>query len=78
MASYASVGDLIVAEPGATIGFAGRRVVEATTQSELPPDFQTAEFLLKHGMIDAIISRLEMKSRLSTYLDYMMAGRRVA
>jgi acetyl-CoA carboxylase carboxyl transferase subunit beta len=78
MASYASVGDLIVAEPGATIGFAGRRVVEATTQSELPPDFQTAEFLMKHGMIDAIVSRLEMKSRLSTYLDFMMAARRAA
>ena len=78
MASYASVGDLIVAEPGATIGFAGRRVVEATTQSELPPDFQTAEFLMKHGMIAAIVSRLEMKSRLSTYLDFMMSGRRAA
>ncbi len=76
MASYASVGDLVIAEPGATIGFAGRRVVEATTQSELPPDFQTAEFLMKHGMIDAIVSRLEMKSRLSGYLDFMMAGRR--
>jgi acetyl-CoA carboxylase carboxyl transferase subunit beta len=78
MASYASVGDLVIAEPGATIGFAGRRVVEATTQSELPPDFQTAEFLMKHGMIDAIVSRLEMKSRLSSYLDFMMAGRRAA
>ena len=76
MASYASVGDLVIAEPGATIGFAGRRVVEATTQSELPPDFQTAEFLMKHGMIDAIVSRLEMKSRLSGYLDFMMSGRR--
>jgi acetyl-CoA carboxylase carboxyl transferase subunit beta len=53
-------------------------VVEATTQSELPPDFQTAEFLMKHGMIDAIVSRLEMKSRLSTYLDFMMSGRRAA
>ena len=76
MASYASVGDLVIAEPGATIGFAGRRVVEATTQSELPADFQTAEFLMKHGMIDAIVSRLEMKSRLSGYLDFMMTGRR--
>jgi acetyl-CoA carboxylase carboxyl transferase subunit beta len=76
MASYASVGDLIIAEPGATIGFAGRRVVEATTQSELPADFQTAEFLMKHGLIDAIVSRLEMKTRLGAYLDYLMAGRR--
>jgi acetyl-CoA carboxylase carboxyl transferase subunit beta len=78
MARYASVGDLIIAAPGATIGFAGRRVVEATTQSELPADFQTAEFLMKHGLIDAIVSRLDMKARLSTYLDFMMAGRRYA
>src|SRR5437868_4413031 len=55
MASYASVGDLIIAEPGAMIGFAGPRVIEDTTQSELPPGFQTADFLLDHGLIDAII-----------------------
>jgi acetyl-CoA carboxylase carboxyl transferase subunit beta len=76
MASYASVGDLILAEPCATIGFAGRRVVEATTQSELPPDFQTAEFLMKRGLIDSIVPRLEMKSRLIGYLDFLTAGRR--
>jgi acetyl-CoA carboxylase carboxyl transferase subunit beta len=75
MASFATVGDLILAEPGAMIGFAGPRVIESTTQSELPPDFQTAEFLLEHGLIDAIVPRLEMKSRLSYYLDFLMEGR---
>jgi len=63
MASYASVGDLIIAEPGAKIGFAGARVIKDTTQAELPPGFQTAEFLLDHGLIDAIVSRKEMKKR---------------
>lgn len=75
MASYAAVGDLILAEPGAMIGFAGRRVIESTTQSELPADFQTAEFLLEHGLIDAIVSRNDMKARLCSYLEYLMEGR---
>jgi acetyl-CoA carboxylase carboxyl transferase subunit beta len=75
MASFAAVGDLILAEPGAMIGFAGRRVIESTTQSDLPPDFQTAEFLLEHGLIDAIVPRNEMKNRLCAYLDYLMEGR---
>ena len=61
MASYASVGDLILAEPGSMIGFAGPRVIKDTTQAELPHGFQTAEFLLEHGLIDAIVSRKEMK-----------------
>jgi len=74
-ASFATVGDLIIAEPGAMIGFAGPRVIESTTQSELPSGFQTAEFLLDHGLIDAIIPRNEMKARLCYYLDYMMEGR---
>ena len=73
MASYASVGDLILAEPGAMIGFAGPRVIKDTTQSELPPGFQTAEFLLDHGLIDAIIPRKELKSRLIEYISYMAA-----
>ena len=76
MASYASVGDLIVAEPGAMIGFAGPRVIKDTTQAELPPGFQTAEFLLDHGLIDTIVPRKEMKERLSYYLDFMTAGQR--
>lgn len=74
MASYASVGDLIIAEPGAMIGFAGPRVIKDTTQAELPPGFQTAEFLLDHGLIDAIVPRKEMKTRLLEYLGYMTAG----
>jgi len=75
MASFAAVGDLILAEPGAMIGFAGPRVIESTTQSELPPGFQTAEFLLDHGLIDAIVPRGEMKARLCTYLEFLMVGR---
>jgi acetyl-CoA carboxylase carboxyl transferase subunit beta len=78
MASFAAVGDLILAEPGAMIGFAGPRVIESTTQSELPPGFQTAEFLLDHGLIDAIVPRLEMKTRLCAYLEYLMEGREQA
>jgi len=74
MASYASVGDLILAEPGALIGFAGPRVIKDTTQAELPPGFQTAEFLLDHGLIDAIVPRKEMKQRLVEYLDYLTVG----
>ena len=73
MASYASLGDLILAEPGAMIGFAGPRVIKDTTQAELPPGFQTAEFLLDRGLIDSIVPRKEMKSRLIEYLDYLMA-----
>ena len=78
MASYASVGDLIIAEPGAMIGFAGPRVIKDTTQAELPPGFQTAEFLLEHGLIDAIVPRKEMKERLMYYLEFLTAGRNEA
>lgn len=77
MASYASLGDLILAEPGAMIGFAGPRVIKDTTQAELPPGFQTAEFLLDHGLIDAIVSRKEMKSQLIGYLDFLTASKKV-
>ena len=76
MASYASLGDLIIAEPGAMIGFAGPRVIKDTTQAELPPGFQTAEFLMEHGLIDSIVHRKEMKQVLGTYLDYLSEGRR--
>lgn len=76
MASYASVGDLIIAEPGAMIGFAGPRVIKDTTQAELPPGFQTAEFLLERGLIDEIVPRTDLKSRLAVYIDFMMEGRR--
>jgi acetyl-CoA carboxylase carboxyl transferase subunit beta len=78
MASFASVGDLIIAEPGAMIGFAGPRVIKDTTQAELPPGFQTTEFLLDHGLIDAIVPRKEMKPRLIEYLDYLTAAQKQA
>jgi acetyl-CoA carboxylase carboxyl transferase subunit beta len=78
MASYASLGDLILAEPGAMIGFAGPRVIKDTTQAELPPGFQTAEFLLDHGLIDSIVSRKEMKPQLISYLDFLTAGKKIA
>jgi len=76
MASFASVGDLIIAEPAAMIGFAGPRVIKDTTQAELPPGFQTAEFLLEHGMIDAIVPRKEMKQRLTYYLSFLTESQR--
>jgi acetyl-CoA carboxylase carboxyl transferase subunit beta len=78
MASYASLGDLILAEPGAMIGFAGPRVIKDTTQAELPRDFQTAEFLLDHGLIDAIVSRKEMKRHFIEYLDFLDGRPRTA
>lgn len=78
MASYASLGDLILAEPGAMIGFAGPRVIKDITQAELPPGFQTAEFLLDRGLIDSIVTRQEMKPRLCEYLDFMMTGQKKA
>ena len=78
MASFATVGDLILAEPGAMIGFAGPRVIKDTTQAELPPGFQTAEFLLEHGLIDAIVPRKDMKARLVEYLSYLTAGQKLA
>jgi acetyl-CoA carboxylase carboxyl transferase subunit beta len=78
MASFATLGDLILAEPGAMIGFAGPRVIKDTTQAELPPNFQTAEFLLDHGLIDAIVPRRELKPRLIEYLDYLTTGQKAA
>jgi len=64
MASYASLGDVIIAEPGALIGFAGPRVIKETTHQDLPEGFQTAEFLLKHGLIDQVVPRCELRNRL--------------
>jgi len=71
MASFASLGDVILSEPGAMIGFAGPRVVKETTHQELPPGFQTAEFLLKHGLIDRIVPRGELRSEVTEILDYL-------
>jgi acetyl-CoA carboxylase carboxyl transferase subunit beta len=69
-ASYATVGDINIAEPGAMIGFAGRRVIEQTIKQKLPADFQTAEYLLDHGFIDAIVNRSDMKDYLHKVLMY--------
>jgi acetyl-CoA carboxylase carboxyl transferase subunit beta len=69
-ASYAMVGDVNLAEPGALIGFAGRRVIEQTIKQKLPDDFQTAEFVRDHGFIDKIVHRREMKNTLHLILSY--------
>jgi acetyl-CoA carboxylase carboxyl transferase subunit beta len=69
-ASYATVADVIVAEPGALIGFAGPRVIEQITRQKLPEGFQTAEFLLAHGMIDMIVPRVELRDTLATLLRH--------
>ncbi|MBV8771806.1 MAG: acetyl-CoA carboxylase carboxyltransferase subunit beta [Deltaproteobacteria bacterium] len=74
-ASFASLGDLNIAEPGAVIGFAGRRVIEQTTNQRLPEGFQTAEFLLRHGMVDAIVPRHRMRATLGQLLA-MLGPRR--
>ncbi len=71
-ASFAMLGDLILAEPKALIGFAGPRVIEQTIRQKLPKDFQRSEFLLEHGMIDAIIDRREMRPFIVKSLDFMM------
>ena len=71
MASYASLGDLIISEPKAMIGFAGPRVIKDTTQSELPEGFQTAEFLMERGLIDTIVPRRQLKGKLTEYLEYL-------
>lgn len=71
MASFASLGDVILAEPGALIGFAGPRVIEETTRQKLPKGFQTSEFLLKHGLIDQVVPRLELRERLILLLRMM-------
>jgi acetyl-CoA carboxylase carboxyl transferase subunit beta len=69
-ASYATVGDINIAEPGAMIGFAGRRVIEQTIKQKLPDDFQTAEYLLEHGFMDAIVKRADLKNYLHSVLLY--------
>lgn len=69
-ASFASLGDVIVAEPNALIGFAGPRVVKATCKIELPDGFQTSEFLLEHGFVDRIVHRRQMRSELARIIDY--------
>jgi acetyl-CoA carboxylase carboxyl transferase subunit beta len=73
MASFASLGDLILAEPKCMIGFAGPRVIKETTHQDLPPGFQTAEFLQEHGLIDRIVHRKQLRSTLISLLDYLTA-----
>ncbi|SER89519.1 acetyl-CoA carboxylase, carboxyltransferase subunit beta [Salipaludibacillus aurantiacus] len=68
-ASFASLGDINLAEPQALIGFAGRRIIEQTIRQKLPDDFQTAEFLLKHGQLDQVVARKEMKKTLQNIID---------
>lgn len=70
-ASFAMLGDLNIAEPGALIGFAGPRVIEQTIRQKLPPGFQRSEFLLEHGMLDAVVHRKELKAYISRALDFM-------
>jgi acetyl-CoA carboxylase carboxyl transferase subunit beta len=70
-ASYAMLGDLNIAEPGALIGFAGPRVIEQTIRQKLPEGFQRSEFLLEHGMLDAVVHRKDMKAYLSRALSFM-------
>lgn len=72
-ASYASVADIILAEPGAHIGFAGPRVIEQTIRQKLPPNFQTAEFLLEHGMIDSVVPRTEMRSTIARLMQIYLS-----
>src|SRR6185295_1353258 len=76
-ASYAMQGDVILAEPGAVVGFAGPRVIKQTIGQDLPPGFQTAEFLLEHGMIDAVVPRSELRDTTAQLLRHM-AGRQPA
>jgi acetyl-CoA carboxylase carboxyl transferase subunit beta len=76
-ASFAFLGDIILAEPGATIGFAGARVIEQTTRQKLPPKFQTAEFLLDHGQLDKIVERKHLKRIIGRILGFYYRGRQI-
>jgi acetyl-CoA carboxylase carboxyl transferase subunit beta len=69
MASYASLGDIIIAEPGALLGFTGPRVIEQTIGEKLPPGFQRSEFLLDHGLVDIVVSRKELRTTFTKILN---------
>jgi acetyl-CoA carboxylase carboxyl transferase subunit beta len=75
LASYAMLGDVHIAEPGATIGFSGRRVIEQTIRETLPPGFQTSEFLVERGMVDRVVSRADIPRVLGSVLKTLMMGR---
>jgi len=70
-ASYAMLGDVQLAEPGALIGFAGRRVIEQTIREKLPEGFQRAEYLLEHGMVDMVVPRSELREKLALLISYL-------
>jgi acetyl-CoA carboxylase carboxyl transferase subunit beta len=74
-ASYAMLGDIQIAEPGALIGFAGQRVIQDTIREKLPPGFQRAEYLFDHGMIDMVVHRRDMKATLARVIDYLTGAR---
>jgi acetyl-CoA carboxylase carboxyl transferase subunit beta len=76
MASYATLGNIIIAEPKSMIGFAGPRVIKETTHQDLPPGFQTAEFLEKHGLIDIVTPRSKLRALIGQLLDYLLAPRK--
>jgi acetyl-CoA carboxylase carboxyl transferase subunit beta len=71
MASYASLGDVIIAEPKALIGFTGARVIKETIKQELPEGFQTSEFCMEHGQVDLIVERQDMRAELGRILSYL-------
>jgi acetyl-CoA carboxylase carboxyl transferase subunit beta len=71
LASFASLGDVIIAEPKSLIGFTGPRVIEQTIRQKLPKGFQRSEFLLEHGLIDMIVNRKNMKETLAKLIDYL-------
>lgn len=77
-ASYAMLGDIQIAEPGALIGFAGQRVIEQTIREKLPEGFQRAEYLLEHGMVDMVTHRHELKATLARLVDYLTASKKAA
>ncbi|MEX2581028.1 MAG: acetyl-CoA carboxylase, carboxyltransferase subunit beta [Verrucomicrobiales bacterium] len=77
-ASFATLGDVIMAEPKCMIGFAGPRVIKETTHQNLPPGFQTAEFLLAHGLVDMIVQRSEMREKLGQLLGFMLPEKKAA
>jgi acetyl-CoA carboxylase carboxyl transferase subunit beta len=77
-ASYAMLGDVQLAEPGALIGFAGRRVIESTIREKLPEGFQRAEYLLDHGMVDMVIQRRELRARLAQLIAYLTPAKAAA
>jgi acetyl-CoA carboxylase carboxyl transferase subunit beta len=74
-ASYAMLGDIHIAEPGAVIGFAGRRVIEQTIREKLPEDFQTAEYLQEHGMVDLVVHRKELKETINRLIAILIRKR---